>query len=823
LSYNLLDIECLRAEKPLIGAANERPWEDACMRDFLATTAVLALVVATPALAQTAPTQDAAPAAQPDAAGADGDVIVTARKRAESIRDIPGTISAVTGDQLDAKGPQSSTGDLLNAVPGVRFNDVASENLSEVAVRGSGTQRATGADSGVGLFVNGAYAGSSVLGGRNFKTVDYFDLERIEVLEGPQGALYGRNSEFGVVNIILAKPKFQNSGYVRDIYNFDLEQDRLAGVVNGKLSDTVAVRIGGEGYVQRSGQFYDPNHNKYYDTTRGWDGRAQIRLRTGGLDATLLVDAQDLRLPSFVNSYIAPVGLFPAALPQGLFQSRYVLPHEGIDGMQQKQQRAMLSASYDLGGGVKLESTTMFSRLHSSQQYAAAIDYATEVTLRQQGGLGIYPFAQVMTDVHDKTFYQDLHLSGTGADGRLNWLVGGEALVQRDQYQITNATSPCAFTTVAQGICAGTPTAPLCYKPLATSANCPAVFPLIFGTDSRTQQRFNSFAAYASLQYKIGDVTLSGEGRVSHDYKLATQYGYALYTTNYSKLPSAYSFNSTEPNFSATISYKAPNALNTLIYAKVGTGYRAGGVNNGSYIAAAPNQFVFTYGNEGTIGYEIGLKTNLARNVFLRLSGYLSRTKDAITSINDGCTATNACGTGAQIFNINGGTIHAKGIEAAIDGRFRAAGGALSISLNAGVQGAHFVSVPAGVTGTPIVGSSVAQTPDLTMSATIDYRHKIATNLMGFINVNYTGQRGGVQDTAVSLTAPAIAMDDYDVFGMQAGLIFKKVAVAFFVKNLTDTVIQALKFQQVVGGVGTVYAVRYNKPRTIGASISYRF
>lgn len=795
------------------------------MREFLATTAILALVAATPALAQSADgaaqKPDAAPVAQPDATH-EGDILVTARRRAESIRDVPGTISAITGDQLDAKGPQSSTGDLLNAVPGVRFNDVASENLSEVSVRGSGTERATGADSGVGLFVNGAYAGSSSLGGRNFKTVDYFDIDRIEVLEGPQGALYGRNSEFGVVNIILAKPKFQNSGYIRDIYTGGLDQNRFSGVINKTLSDDVAVRFGGEAYTQSKGFYYDPDHNKYYDSTSGWDARGQIRVRSGAFDATLMVDAQDLRLPTFVNSYIAPVGLFPAALPKGLFQSRFVLPHQGEDGVQQKQQRSIFSASYDLGGA-KLESTTMYSHSHSSQQYAAAIDYATLVTIRQQGGLGIYPFAQVMTDVKDKTFYQDLHLSGTAAGGKLSWLVGGEALLQRDAYQITNATSPCAFTLVAQGICTGTPSAPVCFKPLPTSANCPATFPLVFGTDSRTQQRFNSFAAYASLQYKIGDVTVSGEGRLSHDYKTATQYGYALYTTNYVKQPSTYDFKSTEPNFDVTVSYKAPNALGTLLYAKVGTGYRAGGVNNGSYIAAAPNQFVFTYGNERTLSYEIGVKTNLTKSIFLRLSGYLSRTHDAITSINDGCTATNACGTGAQIFNINGGTIHARGIEGAIDGRFRAGGGTLSVNLSAGVQGAHYVSVPTNVTGVPVLGSSVAQTPDLTMSAVVDYRHKIGGELNGFINFNYTGQRGGIQDTVVALTAPPITMDDYNVLGMQTGLNFKRISVAFFVKNLTDTEIQALKFQQVVGGVGTVYAVRYNKPRTIGGSISLRW
>ena len=258
------------------------------MRKFLGTTTFLALVAATPALSQTSSygSQAADALAQ---SGANVEVleaiVVTARRREESIRDVPGTISAVTADQLEAKGPVAGSGDLLNTVPGVRFNDVASENLAEVSIRGSGTQRATGADSGVGLFVNGAYAGSSTLGGRNFKALDYFDLERVEVLEGPQGALYGRNSEFGVVNIILAKPKFENSGYIRDMWTFDLDQNRVAGVVNQVISDQVAVRVGAEHYDQTGGFYYDPNHDTYYDSSNGFTARGQLRYRSGPLAA----------------------------------------------------------------------------------------------------------------------------------------------------------------------------------------------------------------------------------------------------------------------------------------------------------------------------------------------------------------------------------------------------------------------------------------------------------------------------------------------------------------------------------------------------------
>jgi outer membrane receptor protein involved in Fe transport len=66
-------------------------------------------------------------------------------------------------------------------------------------------------------------------------------------------------------------------------------------------------------------------------------------------------------------------------------------------------------------------------------------------------------------------------------------------------------------------------------------------------------------------------------------------------------------------------------------------------------------------------------------------------------------------------------------------------------------------------------------------------------------------------------------MTDYDVFGLQAGLAYKRLQLSLFVKNLTDTTFPALQFQQVTAGVGTVYAVRYDKPRTIGGSISFRW
>lgn len=702
-------------------------------------------------------------------------------------------------------------------MPGVRFNGVAAENLSEVSIRGSGTQRATGADSGVGLFVNGAYVGSSTLGGRNFKTIDYFDIERVEVLEGPQGALYGRNSEFGTINLVHAKPKFGSSGWVRGTYTFGLQQGRLAAVVNEALDDKTAVRVGAEIYGQDKGFYYDPNKDKYYDHTSGWLGRISVRHRSGPLDVTAQFDAQDLDLPSFVNSFEVLPGTV-AALPLGFVQNRFVIPHDGRDGLQQRVARGMILGSYDMGWA-SLVSTSMVTRWRSEQQFAGAIDYATLITLRQQNQLGAYPYGQTTTDVQDRTFYQDLHLSGKAAGGALLWTVGAEALFQKDFSRRVVVTSPCAFTAVNQGICSGTPTEQVCQRPLPTSLNCPAVFPLTFGTETLSRQRIGSLAAYASLQYNVGDFSFTGEGRITRDRKQVEETAYRLYTTTLARPVAFNRFRKSQPAWTLTAAWKSPGSMGTLLYAKVGTGYRAGGVNLGTFNAAAPNPFRATYDNEDTISYEAGVKTNLTSNIFVRLSGYLSRTHDAITSIIDGCLVTNACGTGPQAFNVNAGTIHAKGVEGSIDGRFRVGdGGVLTMSLNAAAQGAKFAVLPAGITGLPVLDSDVAQIPDLTMSAVVDFRHPITESVTGFFNVNWNAQRGGQQDTTTVAT-PRIDLEDFDLFGARVGANFGNFQLAGFVKNFSDEAIRLLQFRQGTFPLST----RWNAPRTYGITGSYKW
>ena len=771
-------------------------------------------VAASPTRAQA---QTATATAQTD--GGIESVVVTAERRREYARDVPSTITAITADQLDAVGPVMSTGDLLQSVAGVRFNDLESNNLSEVSIRGSGTERATGADSGVGLFVNGAYVGSSTLGGRNFHNLDFFDLQRVEVLEGPQGALYGRNAEYGVVNIVLQQPDFADSGEVSDTYIGGLSQNQVEGHLNEQLSDDVAVRVSGESIAQTKGFYFNPDHNTYYDQTNGWMARGQIRYKDGPLDVDLLVDAQDLDLPTFMNAYVAPAGFYPT-LPLGFTQpSRFIGPHNGQDGVHQDVQRAMLLANYDFGWAT-LTSTTMATSWTSTQHFSSEIDLAQEAQFQSKNEIGAYPLGQTVTDVGDRTVYEDLHLTGSALDDRLLWLAGGEVLWQKDRSEITTATTPCTLTATA-GICGGTPTTPICYLLTSKSKACPTPFPLAFGTDSIVPQQYLSEAIYGSLSYKLTDaLKLDGDFRYTNDHKSAVQTIYALYTTKMTQPVSNHAFTADQPSYTLSASYMIPSSWQDLVYAKMGTGYRAGGVNNGFAVPGAPGApFNAVYGDETTSSYEAGVKGNLVSDdVFFTLDAYYSRTGNAIASVTDGCTVLNACGRAQQIFNINGGTVHANGVEASVVTKLDLWGGGLTLAVNGANQTATYVDVPFKYAGAPLVGSLVAQIPHWTASSNLDYLHTVTSDIDVFLHIAYQGQWGGGQDTVTSL-APLNELSSFNNVDIRLGADYKQFQLAVFARNLTNETVALLKFQT----SGVALANRYNEPRTIGASLTYKW
>ena len=162
--------------------------------------------------AQSGTTQSAAPARSATGETAGGDIIVTAQRRSEALQQVPISVSAFTGQALERQQISNAT-DLQLSLPNVTFTKT-NFTSSSFTIRGVGDLCVGfSCDQATGIHVNDMPLTST----RLFET-EYFDLERVEVLRGPQGTLYGRNATGGSINLITAKPTDFLSGYGRLTY-----------------------------------------------------------------------------------------------------------------------------------------------------------------------------------------------------------------------------------------------------------------------------------------------------------------------------------------------------------------------------------------------------------------------------------------------------------------------------------------------------------------------------------------------------------------------------------------------------------------------------
>ncbi|MGH6612587.1 TonB-dependent receptor plug domain-containing protein [Sphingomonas sp.] len=205
-------------------------------------------------------------AADDSAADDGGDIIVTAQKREESIQDVPIAVSAFSNKSLDELKIEGGS-ELMRAVPNVTFSktNFASYNFS---IRGVGTKAlSVSTDPAVAISFNN----TPLLRNRLFEQ-EYFDVERVEVLRGPQGTLYGRNATGGVVNMITAKPKFDTfEGSLKaEVGNYDTR--RISGMINIPLGDTIAIRAAGA-LTKRDGFDYNSVTDKRVNGRDLWSTR----------------------------------------------------------------------------------------------------------------------------------------------------------------------------------------------------------------------------------------------------------------------------------------------------------------------------------------------------------------------------------------------------------------------------------------------------------------------------------------------------------------------------------------------------------------------
>lgn len=231
------------------------------------SVAVIGLAIPSVAFAQTAPSNEAQPATDRAPAADEqtgNEIIVTATKREQTLQSTPVAVSVTTAETIERAQIRDIT-DLQSVVPSLRVSQSQSQFATTYAIRGFGTSgNNLGLEPSVAVFVDGVYRSRAIA-----QISDLPDIQRVEVLRGPQSTLFGKNASAGVISIITRLPQFKFGGNVEASYgNFNAVV--VKGVVTGPISSTVAASLAA-GYNRRDGYLSDlgtgtkvNNRNRYF-------------------------------------------------------------------------------------------------------------------------------------------------------------------------------------------------------------------------------------------------------------------------------------------------------------------------------------------------------------------------------------------------------------------------------------------------------------------------------------------------------------------------------------------------------------------------------
>ncbi|NLS25388.1 Vitamin B12 transporter BtuB [Sphingomonas sp. S2M10] len=400
--------------------------------DLLAATALM-LAAATPAVAQDREAPPT-PAAQDQGYVSANEIIVTATRRNETVQDVPVAITAISPQLLENAGVDNVR-DLEQLAPSLQSSTGQSAATgTTIYIRGITTGGDNpGFEPAVGVFIDGVFRSRS-----GVAISELPELERVEILRGPQGTLFGRNTSAGALSIFTAQPKFETGGYVEGGYgNYNAYEAR--GAITGPVAEHVALRLDGA-YRKRDGYLNDANSDRAVNDINRWLVRGQALFDKGPVSVRLIADyyetdEQCCGVVSAVRGPLAPViqGIAAAQGLVGLYTGstddrvQAISPNRAY-GEKVRDYGFSGELNYDLGGA-KLTSITAYRRwrvLRSQDIDFSGIDRAYRDGYRN-----------ALSD-----FTQEVRLQGSAFGDKLDWLVGGfylnETNTLRDTVRVGN-------------------------------------------------------------------------------------------------------------------------------------------------------------------------------------------------------------------------------------------------------------------------------------------------------------------------------------------------------------------------------------------------
>jgi iron complex outermembrane recepter protein len=712
-----------------------------------------------------------------DAAPPSGDsttletVIVTAEKRAEPLQDVPMSVTALSGGELDRLQDRSFA-DYAALVPGLSLQTAQPGN-TRLTLRGQNTG---GDGSTVAVYIDESPFGSSnALANGSFNTgdLDTWDMQRIEVLRGPQGTLYGANSEGGLLKFVTNAPVLGSLSGAAEVTGQSVDHGGDGGdvhaMLNLPLGDMMAFRISGfdqdvPGYIN------DPLTGER-DVNDGHQegGRASFLVApSDALSLRLTAESQQAKYSGTNLVDINPVTLQP--LYGNLTQERFLREPSSF-------KYENYNATIDWNPGpLSVLSSTSYGIVDSDTDTDATPVY---------GGLagalfGLAPAASgalLDDNVSTKKFTQEIRLTSPSTN-TLEWQVGG---------YYTRETSVLNEILNAAELPAGTQLG-LIEQPLLDSV-------------------YKETAGFGDLTYHFNSqFDIQVGGRYSHNEQTFAQ------TTTFNPLisptpqyvPGSSSGNVFTYSAAPTWHFDA----NSMVYVRVATGYRPGGPNDVPPPPLAPASVPRQYAADKTTNVELGIRsTQLDGTLSIDVAAYHVNWKDIqlIEVVEQ------------FAINANGGTARTQGLEwtfgyVPVHGlKFQWIGAFTEANLTDPAPALNALS-----------GAPLPYAPKWTTALDGQYEWTAFADFKGFVGAtwSYVGSRSS--DFSSIAAAPPVVLPSYNTTAVRLGLENDRYRVMLYGKNLSNAN-GITDYSSAVDGGAPYSTISVIQPRTVGLALSAKF
>lgn len=736
------------------------------------------------------------------------EIIVTAQLRTESSQDISVSLSTYSGDQLNKLGVADTVG-LTSVTSGVVISNILGGSVPTITIRGQGVGAASffaNQPNSAAINVDGVYLPSAIMS--NFQI---FDTERVEVLKGPQGTLYGRNTTAGAINFFSRKPTQVAEGYVEASYS-RWNTVRLDSGFGGPLTETLSYRLStiynySDGDVINS--YADPAFNRWPHRTNGTDrfaARAQLRFQPSS-DTDILLNVHG-GFDRSDNFHYQVLPLQEAGSPDGLFgvssacfnQYRPSAP-ACLTGSQSLSQVDTDNNNYKVNSNLDIPSDikAIGGSLQIEHQFdgvtlnaITAYDHFTRLYYEDEDG-GPKSELHVYFDENFRHYSQEIRLTSNN-DGAFRWIVGGYA--SRLAAEMKRQADYTGVTDILLDM--GIPWNGIVYSNRIRETSLAAFAHTTYDINDQFRAIFGLRYTTERKSINVTNANIVGNSPL---FAPITPDNYSITSYRSDDVSRRHSWS----NLSGKIGLEFRPDKDVLVYAHGSRGFKSGGFPGS--LGVTPSRLQ-PYRPEITDNVELGLKTNFSGNRGLfNLAGFYTFAKDRLEF------ATSADGSFVDF--TNAASVRIKGVEAELGYAFP---NGIDVRLAGAYTDAKYRDFVDRGSDLIYSGNRLPFSPVWTGNIQVEKHFEMASGgeISLQTNANYVGRMYFSADNL-----PAVSGGKYALWNGRISLRPKKdgLQTSIFVRNILN------KEARVGGafGVTSNAAVNYGQRRSFGIEFKYQW